>query len=232
MKHNPSPYTRSFRPIVLWRDDLERIIAILVARGEDVEIIAEEYSFETVAELVHHFGTIHPLTVLEIKGQKPYATLDLGRLDARLFVSSRENGSGVFFELSKVLAAGQRRWPIIYSWPFILTLGWGNNVWPLLGKYITGWEFRYAVLDWLVISFSWMIWAMFIRLRRTSVVHLARRSEAQSFSQRNKDQLIVAIISAIVGALLGVAGAKLADRIWLTPDANGAPILTPSDPSK
>jgi hypothetical protein len=68
MKRKPSPNRKRFGPLVLWRNDLEEIVAIVGARGGNVQIVASEYSFESVAELVEHFGVIHPLTNLEIAG--------------------------------------------------------------------------------------------------------------------------------------------------------------------
>ena len=39
-----------------------------------------------------------------------------------------------------------------------------------------------------------------------------------SFFQRKKDDLILAIVSGIIGLILGVGGTKLADKFW--PDSN------------
>ena len=39
-------------PLVLWRNDLEEIVSILGVKEGKVEIVASEYSFENVAELL------------------------------------------------------------------------------------------------------------------------------------------------------------------------------------
>ena len=41
---------------------------------------------------------------------------------------------------------------------------------------------------------------------------MRRRATTESFVRRNKDQLVVTIIAAIVGAVLGVVGTKLIDK--------------------
>lgn len=97
MKPVPSPHVKSFMPLVLWRDDVEKIVAILGRGGEDVEIVASEISFENVSELIVHFGVIHPLANLEIVGKKPYTRVALDRSNARLYVSADEKDSSGFF---------------------------------------------------------------------------------------------------------------------------------------
>jgi hypothetical protein len=213
----------TFMPLVLWRDDLDRIVAILGKNGGNVELVASENSFETVAEMVDHFGVIHPLSSLQIKGRNPFASIDLDRIQARLYVTA-ENGSGVFFELSNVLAARQRRWPFLYSYPFLWILIL-LNLWPNLTKAVFGWAGYMAVASSAVVL-AWAGWIGFIRLRHHAVVRLARRVEAQSFWQRNKDPLIVAVVAAVVGALLGIAGTKLADKLW-TPNGGDKGQVTP-----
>ena len=81
-------------------------------------------------------------------------------------------------------------------------------------------NFHYpGVADYATILFSaavsgWTFWVAFIRFRRHSLVRLARHSERTSFFQRKKDDLALAIISAIFGMIIGVAGTKLSDRVF------------------
>ena len=110
MKHTPQPLIKYFKPLALWRDDLEKLIAILARQGGAVELVAGEYTFQDVGELVGKFGAIHHLSSLNIKGRLPYANIDLDRLQARVYVSAEgAGGSGVFFEARNVLTSAQRR---------------------------------------------------------------------------------------------------------------------------
>jgi hypothetical protein len=169
--------------------------------------------------MVGHFGVIHPLGNLKITGRKPYANIDLDRLGASLYVTAdEENGSGVFLELDNVLAPRQRRWPILYSGWFVWTLIL-LNISSSFIRYNFGWESTiYSAAFSLVVLF-WVFWTGFFLIRRSAVINLKRHSERTSFFQRKKDELILAVISLVLGTLIGIFGTKLADR-FLKVDAD------------
>jgi len=52
-------------------------------------------------------------------------------------------------------------------------------------------------------------WVVFTRLNRHLTIILKRNKEQGSFIQRKKDELAVAIVAAILGALIGIAGTVL-----------------------
>jgi hypothetical protein len=58
-------------------------------------------------------------------------------------------------------------------------------------------------------SLMWLVWVLFVRLRRHSTILLAPRSGFNGFWLRKKDDLIVAAVSSVLGAILGVAGTLL-----------------------
>jgi hypothetical protein len=213
IKRNPSPHTKSFPPLVLWRDDIEEIASVLKAHGSTVEIFAGEFAFEAVDELVERFGMIHPIFDLKMSGHPPYTSIDLNRFQSRLYVSGDSNGSGVFFEVSKILAARQRWFSVLYSQWFIWTIITLNIVLPLV---LTSLRLSpaYWVVGLNVVVLSCISWAAFVNVRRHSVIHLERRIETKSFLQRKKDDIATIIISAIVGVTLGIIGTKLADKVW------------------
>jgi hypothetical protein len=217
MERKPRPNVKRCMPLVLWRNDLEEIVDILGARGGTVEIASSDYSFESVAELVEHCGVIHPLTNLEIVGSKPYTTISLRRFEARLYVAE-ETGSGVFFELSKILAPRQRRWPFLYSFPFVYTII-VLSIWPNA----IGWllpNFKEAASGWVIVASNvavmvgWVCWVTFIRLRHYVVIRLQRHSDRTSFFYRKKDELALLITGAIVGGVITFVGTKLVDKIF------------------
>jgi hypothetical protein len=222
MKPRPSAHTKEFAPLILWRDDIEKIVAILAQDGKDVEILASESSFENVAELAEHFGVIRPLTDLRIAGMTPYAALSLSQFDARLLVSADDNGSGVFFELNKLLSSRQRRWPFFYSQPFLWMLVVLNFILPKLALLAFGSNNgTYPALALTAAMISWMVWSLFINLRRHAVVRLTRHSESTSFFHRKKDELALVIISVVLGAVIGIVGTRVTDRIFKADGSNG-----------
>ena len=211
MKRNPKPLTKYYMPLVLWREDLDEIASILQRREAVIQFEADDYSFEKLEELETHFGS-KDKNELKIASAEPYVSIELGPRGARLYVSaSSSDASGVFFELDKVLTTRQRRFPALYTFWFICLLGiFGANTITFIINYTNSprsialaWSFIYLVI------FAWTYWVLYIRMRWYSVIRMRRRATSESFVHRNKDQLTVAIIAAIVGAALGVVALKL-----------------------
>lgn len=115
---------------------------------------------------------------------------------------------------------------VFYSPPFlwiIILL----NLWPNLAAVIVG---RYPVYPAIVSAaavFGWMVWMFFTDMRRHAVVRLVRHSERMSFFQRKKDDLALAVISLVLGTVIGIIGTKLADKI-LKADVDTAHVEAPA----
>jgi ABC-type Fe3+ transport system permease subunit len=63
----------------------------------------------------------------------------------------------------------------------------------------------------------WIIWISYTRLNRHTVITLTYRHSEKSFFQRKRDDLILAFISALIGAILGVAGALIVNHYQSKP---------------
>jgi hypothetical protein len=73
----------------------------------------------------------------------------------------------------------------------------------------------------LIALAAWYLWVMFVSMRRTAVVNLQRRSDTRPFLERNKDQLIILLIGAVVGGLITFAGVVVKERFYpSTPTIN------------
>jgi hypothetical protein len=215
MKHTPSSLSKNYKPLILWRDDLEEITSIIQRRGATLEIKHAEYSYETVEELEGHIGP-RDQTEFKISGSKPYISIDLDSHRTSLYVGGGEpDASGIFFELDRVLAARQRRWPLLYSMWFCQSILLSLVAINVLASHlqIAPWYVPTFLAVIQIAAMLWLVWAFFVGLIRHSIVRMERRATARSFLRRNKDQLIVAIIAAVVGAVLGILGTKLSEQI-------------------
>src|SRR5262249_6932321 len=135
----------------------------------------------------------------------PYGEIKFSRLWTRLYISS-----DLYTELDHILSRCQRRPPILHTYwiivPSILLglvgilLGLlpdkGSSL-SLLGLSAPSWT---AALQLFLTP--WFLWVVFLQVRRHSVIHLVRRSAARPFLERNRDQLWMMVISAVVGGLL------------------------------
>ena len=213
MERQPQPLSKNYMPLTLWREDLEELLSILRRRGAKGKIGTGDYVFEDLEELVGHFGS-SVQTQFTLSGSHPhYVSLDLSNLSARLYVSGdAPDASGIYFEMDKVLVARQRRWPFLYWISFLLILGFVPAGLSFLSKYNSWLSADYvAVASFAIVL--WCAWAWFVRLRRYSVIRLERKGTTKTFFQRTKDQLALAIISALVGALVGIGATKLGEII-------------------
>jgi hypothetical protein len=62
--------------------------------------------------------------------------------------------------------------------------------------------------------------SMFIALRRASVIMMVRRSAVPGFWKRNRDALMLAIFSALLGGILSLGASSLKDRYLPPPTAS------------
>lgn len=211
MERLDTPITRSYLPIVLYLDDLTEIIRAFPDPDPRIEISTVEYRFESIDELRDK----HPserLVTLSIKCSDPYVTLELSRFDATLYVgSSQAAPAGVFWKIDAVLRRAQRRFAWIYSWPGSI------GIWVLFGlAFMPAFRFHVAAgLAVVALWACWGIWSFRVTLRFHSLVILRPKTSKgmRGFIARNKDQLLVAVIAALLGLIAGVIGTLLSTRL-------------------
>lgn len=209
MKRKPEALT-NYLPLILWREDLEELMSVLSRRNGAVEIVKGDYIFDTLDELAAHVGS-RDQTNLTISSSKPYAQIELQPSASRVFVMAEDATSSIFYEIDTVLTSRQRRIPLLYSYSAVNTISTAV----ILLSFFAGWSVSHAGMPGYfslipLLLVGWTVWVLFVRLKRNSVIRLERRVDRKSFFQRKKDELALMIISALIGAGLGVAGTMLA----------------------
>jgi hypothetical protein len=192
---------REYPPVRLNVDTLKQIEAIASSSASNVSILAGEYKFDSVDELYREMkGKV--LTTLTLKASSPYLSVEFHRAWTRLHVGSDDPvASGVYFKIDYLL----RRCVRHFSWLYRAELQWLPGLVPAA---IMSWN-RTAGFISVVPLAAWLIWFWRVRLYRYSTIVMTDRSQALPFLQRNKDQLALAVVSALLGAGLGVAGTLL-----------------------
>lgn len=207
-------YRRSFTPLVLWLEDVEDIYGLLEANSESVEISDDDYVFKSLQAAKEHFGT-EPVYKLKFTTSRPYAVFEGDRFSASWYVGASDKSAKLYYEVGDRLAARQR-------WPRPLFRWYANLVLPFLvvvvgSTYDSGTKFSWSVAAAMaaqVILLLLMLHAAFIGSRRTLVVHFVRRSEKKGFFARNKDQLLMFVITSLVSAAIGFAAGQMKDRYF------------------
>jgi hypothetical protein len=201
-------FTKDSGPLVLWREDLNELL--LAVDSEKIDISTEDYSFESLDEVEEHFGQ-RPINTLKIASAKPHVSVTFGRMGSTWWVYASPTAAQLFLAIEGILKRCERRprtfygtWisPIVFL-PLAMSFIWD----PKIG------EFPVLLVPSLLI-FIWVLRVAYINLRWHSVLHMQRRHETPSFFQRNKDQMWMLVISAIVGGLLTFAGTQLKEKFY------------------
>lgn len=226
MRRTPSSFDKGYLPIVIWLDDLERVFSILQSNGGKVEIHADNYVFESIDELTRYLGLRRPKE-LRLRGSEPYATVELTSRNANIYVSGDDSAAKIFLELDKFLTSRRRQPAFLDSWWSIWILNATNLGLGFLPR-LTDLDLVASVTSFLgIVILLWVFWALFVRGLRHCLINLERWSPRVSFFERNKDKIVLAVISAAVGAALTFAVSKLTDKSTAQSPTSQAPQNNP-----
>jgi len=202
MKRVKSTYVESLGPVKLFLNDVEEIVSILREVSATVDIRTDEYSMESVEELKKlDVDCIHELT---IQCREPYVSLELDRYRIWLYIAEDTPVSrGLFEKVKEVLVRRRRRLARILRNPSLIWVPLGLLIYPIvIGLRLSNWSLLALGLFLLISICIWGRWAWVARFERYSTIVLRRQSEHKSFWERNKDQLLLSVISAIIGGVI------------------------------
>lgn len=210
MERLDKPQSKDYGPLVIWAADLTELFSEL-KNCSNVELIADNVKFDSVEEFIKESRGRNPTNV-EITARDPYLTVELYQRWARLYVSSSELvPSGLFLKIDSILSRCERKPKFFYRYLWVLISTW---VFPNI-FYLPPLK-PYGYLGYWVtaLTFSWHIYVGFIHLWRFSTVRPMHREDRPSFFRRNMDAIVIAVISALLGAIGGAAATKFADKVW------------------
>ena len=202
MKKILQSYGESIRPVRIYLDELEDIIGFLDGTCEEIVIQCGNMLLDNLDELsTLNKELVHDLT---IRGKRPYVSLDMKPDDIWLNIGEDTPVSRGLFEKIKAVLVRCRR-------PFTRILHSGYFVGFALGLSINGVaygiykEFKVLVALSLVlfaVSVFWTFYGFQDWRKRYTVVVLKHRIESPGFGKRNRDKIVLVIISALMGALI------------------------------
>jgi hypothetical protein len=179
----------------------------LRADTKDLKITTGAYEYDSVDELVKHVGSVQ-LRKLKIQATDPHLSIEFYDSFIWVYVSKNQaKGAGLFHLIHEVLQRRLRTFSWIYSNSMVGGLIYGAVLIPL-GQLGQGFFVGGVAVGILLI-----VWTGWIALKRHSLIRLYKKP-ANIFI-RNRDQLFVAIVSALVGVVLGLLGNQLYK--WLYP---------------
>ena len=204
------PQSKDYGPLVMWAGDLVELLSVL-KDCTNIEFVADDVKFESIEEFVKESKGRNP-SIVKITARDPYLTVELYHRWARLYISSSQLlPSGLFLKIDSILNRCERKPKFFYgyAWAYGSSLVLPNIFYlPPLKPY------SYLSIWVIGLTFSWIIYIAFVHLWRFSIIQPIHREERSGFFRRNIDSIVVAVISALLGAVGGAAATKFADRVW------------------
>lgn len=184
-----------YLPVKLYLNDLFEIEAILKESSEHIKIEVEDYQFSSVEELSEN---LHNKIITELELSNEYASIYLKPTTTSLHVQVNNiTGSGLFYKLDSLLR--KKRRPLWFLYSYYILIPFPTIIIYLLNPYLfIDKTFRYILITIFVLSFFWIV---FIRINRNSLVIISENNSITNLWTRKKDDLLLIIIGAILGAI-------------------------------
>ena len=203
MKKRRKSISVSIPPIRLYLEDIKKIEEVYKEHFETFKIITEDFEFDSVEDLKKLEK--YKLSSLSFESSEPYIHVDLSRSNARIYSSNDDAESvGIVTKLKNILE--KRITPLKFllsNWiAFILIflLISSNIIYSIFyGK--SGIFILISFCSYLILNSLWSILGWRLDLRKYSMIYLTNRISRRNFFSRNKDQIILAGISAILGSI-------------------------------
>jgi hypothetical protein len=211
VERRPQHIRRSTWRSRLYIDDIQEIVDVLGAEGAEVEISVPGYSTKGGADQLLQFKgkTLHEI---QIRRPRPeYVSVD--PQPGRGSVYGAEDDAATVGLVNKAADVLRRcrRWPSIVVFnvitSFVLVLSWATFIVVLSASEPADahWsaEKKTLLIAPLLPILLFVGAALWISLRRHTVIVCSHRSDAPTYWRRNKDPITAAIIAGVVGAFLG-----------------------------
>lgn len=196
--------------VKLWREDVDHIISMLEEFSERVEISDRKAEFESLDELILKRG-VRPKS-LYFQAWGPYVSLRFDRREGYLGTWLYTNGESIeaencFLRIKEYLL-GRKRWLNVTTviWPIVviafLALGLGKQAEVLSFGRIAGTMVSLSFLAYGVLFFI-------LRFGMLYSISLSEPHERGSFLTRHGETILVGLITATIGAIVGWLASRL-----------------------
>lgn len=205
---------KEYLPVKIYVDDLEKIVAVLDDNSIKYSLETDNYKYDSLTELIN--ATADRKTKnLKIQTSNPYMTIEFHKMWAKIYVSVDDMlTTGLFHKIDEIINQSRRLIPFFYSYSFVWLV---NILLPIESALLNrdGKLFpEYIDTTLYILWVFWLARATYIRLVKHSSIQLIKKEHVSSFLQRKRDDLILALLSALVGAILGIIGTILTTKYF------------------
>lgn len=209
MQRKPQSYGEQLKPVRLYIDDLEQIVEVLQEVATDVEISTDEYTLTDIGQLPELKREF--FTFLELATREPYISVNLKPNGIWLYIAKDDMVSrGAFEKIKRILVKRKRP----FAW--LLHNSVMSGLFTGLALNLLGWGFiqgssvgRVLGIFALILGVWWSWYGHKDHFTKYSLIIPKHRIDEPNFFKRNADDVVLAIIAALVGSLLTLVIAKL-----------------------
>jgi hypothetical protein len=198
-------------PVKIYIDDIEKIISLFDENKIKYTLQTDQYKYESLSELLDSKKE-KSIGSLKIQTFEPYISIEFEKKWAIIYVSSDETFiTGLFHKIDRIINQSKRIISFSYSYYFVWVLNFllltialinrGGKLYP-----------QYIGISFSIISLFWISRIFYIRYVRYSSIQLIRKEHVSNFFQRKRDDLILSLLSALIGAILGIVGTILISK--------------------
>ena len=193
----------------MFLDDIQAIYNILKNNCSSVTIKTDKYEISDIAQL-KDIGA-NEIHTISFECEEPYISIDLQPSHGRLYISEDSTiNRGILSQIEDILNKCERKIIRIFnSLPFAILVGllFGAVIGVILK--FEGWLAVVLFISLVIIGISLILKSYRLSLHQHSTIILSERLERANFLKRNKDQIIVGLIIAIISVALTVLAFKL-----------------------
>jgi hypothetical protein len=202
------PIRKKYLPVKIYIDDIEKIVSIFDSNNISYTLETDQFKFKSLSNLVESLNQ-KEIPKLQIQTDKPSITIDFNKMWASMDTYSNDTlTTGLFHNIDDVLKKTIRFFGFSYNFYFF----WMINI--LFGVYSLNQESN-SFTDLFDIPFVLLLIytakMLYIRMIKYSSIQLVRKEDKANFFIRKKDDLILGIIMAIIGAALTLLRVKYFD---------------------
>ncbi len=191
-------------PVTLYYDDVVKLVSIFKEAGDDIIIEFDEYKLQSLQEMLEI--DIEKSNNLSITLTNPNVSLDC-RKDTIWIYAGEDTPvyRGVFEKIKQYMVSKKRMFSPVYHSNFLSGGIAGLAVWPLFyikedKEHIVLWLFTALLM--LTVGLVWMYFGHIDKFEKYSVIIPKPRLSAPGFFKKNRDVIIVSLITAVFSALI------------------------------
>lgn len=214
MKKRPQNFSQDFKMPHLFREDLEDIENIIKDLSpREFKFETKDFEYNSIQEISKDFMVVNDF---HVQTQSPYISIDFRGSSARIYSGDDDIKTiGVVKKIADIISKRERvfLWYLSNSAPFIVPALFFSFI--LLLASTVHKEVKPSVVWYIIVSTAFLLsglWGVIgIRstLKNFSLIEFVYRKNKPSFFLRNKDQIIVGIIVAIISVVATLFFSKI-----------------------